>query len=64
VLFRLAIAMVAVGLLAGVLTLLPIFTGGDPLLLGFYLFAMLAPLGIGLMLIGLWRNARSGGPDV
>ena len=63
-LFRLAIAMVAVGLLAGILTLLPIFTGGDPLPLGWYLAALLAPLGIGLMLVGLWRNARGGEPHV
>jgi len=56
--------MVAVGLLAGILTLLPIFTGGDPLPLGWYLAALLAPLGIGLMLVGLWRNARGGEPHV
>ena len=56
--------MVAVGAIAGILTLLPIFTGGDPLPVALYLGAMLAPLGVGLMLVGLWRNAHRGEPDV
>jgi hypothetical protein len=64
VLFRVAIVLVAVGVIAGILTLLPIFTGSAPLPVGWYLAALLAPLGIGLMLVGLWRNARAGKPDV
>ena len=58
-LFRVAIAVFSVGLVASVVALIPIFTGSEPLPVAVYFAALLAPCGLGLMLIGLWRNARS-----
>ena len=55
---RVGLALVFVGFLATIATLIPLFTGADPFPVGFYLLAMLAPLGMGLILLGLWQSAR------
>ena len=56
--FRIGLAVFAVGVLATVATLIPLFTGADPLPVAFYLLSMLAPLGFAIVLVGLWRNGR------
>ena len=56
---RIGTAMIAVGALATVVTLLPLFTGLDPMPLGVYLLCFLAPLGFGVILMALWQRART-----
>jgi hypothetical protein len=58
---RVGVALVAIGCLATVATLVPLFTGDDPLPIAFYLLCLLAPVGLGLILVGLWRAARARG---
>lgn len=53
------LALILVGLLAAVVALLPLATGAPALPLVVYLLAMLAPLGLGLVLVGLWQQART-----
>jgi hypothetical protein len=58
-LVRVGLALVLVGAAATVVTLVPLFTDADPLPVAFYLTAMLAPVGLGLILLGLWRSSRA-----
>jgi hypothetical protein len=51
--------MVVVGLVATIVTLLPLFTGLDPMPVGVYLLCFLGPLGFGLILVAVWQRARS-----
>jgi len=51
--------MVTVGVLATIITLLPLFTGLDPMPVGVYLLCFLAPLGFGVVLVALWERART-----
>jgi hypothetical protein len=58
---RIGVALVAVGTAATVVTLWPLVTGGQPNGLGWYLAAMLAPLGLGVILATFWHQARARG---
>ena len=58
---RLGAVLVAVGFLATVVTLVPLFLDAEPLPVAFYLLCFLAPVGLGLILVGLWRTARARG---
>ena len=58
---RLGAVLVAIGCVATAVTLLPLFLDADPLPVGFYLLCFLAPVGLGLILVGLWRSARARG---
>jgi hypothetical protein len=49
-----------VGLLATLITVVPLFLGSSRLPVPFYLLALLAPVGLGIALTGLLRSARSG----
>jgi hypothetical protein len=51
--------MVAIGCVATVVTLVPLFVDADPLPVAFYLLCFLAPVGLGLILVSLWRTARA-----
>ena len=57
--FRVGVVLVAVGTLASLATLVPLAIGGDALPVGVYLLCFLAPLGLGVILVALWRRARS-----
>ncbi|MFL6181164.1 MAG: hypothetical protein ACJ73J_02550 [Actinomycetes bacterium] len=61
---RLGAVLVAVGFLATVVTLVPLFLDAEPLPVAFYLLCFLAPVGLGLILVGLWRTARARGRGV
>jgi uncharacterized membrane protein len=50
--------LVAIGFVATIVTLVPLFTGADRLPLPFYLLSLLAPAGLGLILVALWSRAR------
>lgn len=39
-------------------TLVPLFSGAEPLPLVAYLLALLAPLGLAIVLVAAWRRAR------
>jgi hypothetical protein len=58
---RLGALLVAIGFVATVVTLVPLFMDADPLPVAFYLLCFLAPVGLGLILVGLWRTARARG---
>lgn len=58
-LLRVGAALIGVGLVASVVTVVPFLVGGEPLPLVAYLLALLAPLGLGVVLVALWRRARS-----
>jgi threonine/homoserine/homoserine lactone efflux protein len=51
--------LVAVGCVATVLTLAPLLLDADPLPVAFYLLCFLGPIGLALILVGLWRSARA-----
>ena len=55
---RVGAVMVAVGALATVLTLLPLSTGLEPMPVAVYVLCFFAPLGLGVILVALWRRAR------
>jgi hypothetical protein len=50
--------LVGVGFVASLVTVVPFLVGGDPLPLVAYLLALLAPLGLGVVLVALWLRAR------
>jgi membrane protein implicated in regulation of membrane protease activity len=50
--------LVGVGFVATFVTLAPLVTGGERLPVIFYLTSLLAPLGLGVILVALWRRAR------
>lgn len=52
------VALFGVGLLAALATITPLFVGGDPLPVGFYLLAALAPVGLLLAGAGMLRGNR------
>jgi membrane protein implicated in regulation of membrane protease activity len=58
-LFRVGAVLIGVGVVASLVTVAPFLVGGEPLPLGAYLLALLAPLGLGVVLIALWLRARS-----
>jgi hypothetical protein len=56
---RVGVALVLVGTAASVITLLPLALGGDAFPVVVYLLCFLAPLGLAVVLIALFRRARS-----
>lgn len=50
--------MVGLGVVATIVTLLPLLLDADPLPVVFYLLCFLAPLGLGVILLALWLRAR------
>jgi Na+/proline symporter len=58
------VALIATGILATAVTLLPLFTGAATLPLPWYLLSLLAPVGFGVILVTLWRRARARGVRV
>ena len=55
---RLGGALFVVGVLCSLAAIVPLLTGGHPLPVAFYFGAALAPVGFGLVLLSLWRQAR------
>ena len=58
---RVGVALVLLGTVAAAVTLWPLVTGADPYPVGWYVAAMLAPVGLGLLLWSFWRQARQRG---
>ena len=56
---RVGAVLLAVGTLATIATLVPLFSGLDPLPVGIYLLCFLAPLGLAVILVALWQRART-----
>ena len=56
---RVGVVLVLVGTAASVITLLPLALGGDAFPVAVYLLCFLAPLGLAVVLVALWRRARS-----
>ncbi|HVQ86541.1 MAG TPA: hypothetical protein VMT88_00010 [Actinomycetes bacterium] len=54
----LGMALFSIGVVAAIADVLPLVTSWTPLPVAFYLLALLAPLGIALMLGSLWQGAR------
>ncbi len=61
--FRVGAVLVAVGTVASVVALLPLFLGLDAFPVAVYLLCFLAPAGLGLILVVLWWRARSRSAD-
>jgi hypothetical protein len=55
---RVGAVLVAVGTLATIATLLPLFLGRDRFPVGVYLLCFLAPLGLAVILVAVWQRAR------
>lgn len=55
---RIGGAVFTVGVLFVVATIVPLLAGTKPLPLVGYLGTLLAPLGLGIALYGIWRTAR------
>ena len=51
------VVLLAIGAVAVVVTLVPLFTDNGALPLPFYLLSLLAPIGLGVILVSLWRRA-------
>ncbi len=56
---RVGAVLIAVGILATIATLVPLFSSLDALPVGVYLLCFLAPLGLAVILVALWRRART-----
>jgi hypothetical protein len=56
---RIGVVLILVGTAASVVTLLPLALGVDPFPVAVYLLCFLAPLGLGVVLVALWRRAIS-----
>ena len=56
---RVGAFLVAIGTVAAIATLVPLFSGLDPLPVGVYLLCFLAPLGLAVILVALWQRART-----
>ena len=52
-------ALMAIGAVATVVTLLPVFVDLDPLPLPVYLLCFMAPAGLAVLLGALWQRART-----
>jgi Na+/proline symporter len=57
--FRVGAVLVAIGTVASIVALLPLILGRDAFPMAVYLLCFLAPLGLGLILVVLWKRARS-----
>lgn len=55
---RVGVGLLGAGVVASVVTLVPFLTGGDPLPVTAYLLSLLAPVGLAVVLVALWRRAR------
>ncbi|MFZ0324337.1 MAG: hypothetical protein WAN48_09430 [Actinomycetes bacterium] len=55
------VVVFAVGALAAVVALVPLLVGADPLPTAVYLLSVLAPVGLGMVLWGIWQTARRSG---
>lgn len=55
---RVGTGLLLIGVVASVVTLVPFLTGAEPLPLIAYLLALLAPVGLGVVLLAFWRRAR------
>ena len=58
---RIGAVLVGIGVIATVITVLPLLLDAEPLPVGFYLLCFLAPIGLGVILVALWRRARNRG---
>jgi hypothetical protein len=58
-LLRVGAVLIGLGVVASLVTVVPFLVGQEPLPLLAYLLALLAPLGLGVVLVALWRRARS-----
>lgn len=56
---RIGAALVAVGTVATIATLVPLLFDVSPLPVWAYLLCFLAPLGLGVILVALWQRART-----
>lgn len=56
---RVGAALVAIGTVASIATLLPLVVGLEPLPVAVYLLCFLAPIGLGVVLVALWQRART-----
>lgn len=56
---RIGVALVGIGALATIATLLPLFLDLEPLPVAAYLMCFLAPLGLAVILGALWQRART-----
>ena len=56
---RVGVVLVLVGTAASVVTLLPLALGVDAFPVAVYLLCFLAPLGLAMVLVALWRRALS-----
>lgn len=58
-LVRAGAVIFAIGLVATIVTVVPLFLDAEPMPAAIYGLAMLAPLGFGLALLGILRAARA-----
>ncbi len=58
-LIRIGTVLALVGAVAAVVTVAPLLLGGDPFPTWVYLTAMLAPVGLGLAIGGVYAKARA-----
>jgi hypothetical protein len=56
---RVGIALVGIGTIVTVITVLSLFTSSEPLPVGYYFACFLAPVGVGLILWGLLEKAKT-----
>lgn len=57
-LLRVGAGLIGVGFVASLATVVPLLVDSEPLPLAAYLLALLAPLGLGVVLVALWLRAR------
>ena len=60
-LLRTGVIVFAVGAVFSVVTLVPFLVGASPLPTWVYALSVLAPIGLAIVLYGLWRKARRHG---
>jgi hypothetical protein len=56
---RIGVALLALGTVAALITLVPLFTGAEPFGLWIYLLSLLAPLGLAVLFVAFWQRGRS-----
>lgn len=59
VVLRVGAVLVAVGTVAAIVALLPLFLGWDAFPTVVYLLCFLAPAGLGVILVALWQRGRT-----